>query len=576
MSEDSKVLAAELVAIDSATPVFAKVQAGMDMLSKSGLMLKDVLGALGIGFGMEQLISFAEHAIKAGEELFKLHERTGFTVEGLGEVRLAANLAGVEFDAVGSAITKFEKNLVEASNETTKMGKFMTALGVDITQGPQKAFDQFLKTANAISDPALKVAAFKEAFGKTGDQMILVAGDMERAEKMAHALGLTMNEETAKAAKELADNMKLLRTGSEALGVLFLGQLANGLTTMTGNMMQAAESGHKLWGVMNEITKLAYALIGTIPGLDKFAFTAFQALDNLGKPSGVTGKIRGPDGKPLGEGPTPVDESKVRGILSGSDGKGKVDDSAAKERARLLKMDEDNLLKSTQAKIDADDAFYKFQGEIRDKDAEEAQRLLDQDVKNLIAATEAKQEEDDRYYTALAKHYDDVAKQTKKTKGFMEDLRFTMISSFENAIVSGKNFSGVLQSLLKDIEKVILRKGVLDPLGNAAGSWFKGLFPGGESSGAEQLAGPRAAGGPVDGGSTYLVGENGPELFTPRSAGAIIPNHALGGGDTSVQINFTGGPPVDPQTFLAQVVPIMKSIARGEIGNQLRPGGVLG
>lgn len=44
-----------------------------------------------------------------------------------------------------------------------------------------------------------------------------------------------------------------------------------------------------------------------------------------------------------------------------------------------------------------------------------------------------------------------------------------------------------------------------------------------------KLAGARANGGPVAGGSTYLVGERGPELFTPNTSGAIIPNHALGG-----------------------------------------------
>jgi hypothetical protein len=574
MGDETKVLAAELVAVDSATPVFTKVQAGMDMLAKSGTVLKDVLGALGIGFGIERIAAFAEHAIKLGEDLYKLHERTGFTVEGLSEVRLAANLAGVEFDAVGSSITKFEKNLVEASNETTKMGKLMTALSVDITQGPQKAFEQFVKTANTITDPALKVAAFKEAFGKTGDQMILVAGDLDRAEKAAKALGITMNEETAKSAKELADNMKLLKTGGDALAVLFLGEMAKGALTLSGNLVQAAESGHKFWGVLNEINKDMYALIGMIPGLDNFAFAGFEALDKLGRPSGVSGKIRGADGKPVGEKESLFSEDEIRKILASMDGKGKVDDSAARERARLLKMDEDNLLKSTQAKIDADDAFYKFQGEMRDKDAEEAKRLLDQDVKNLLAATEAKQAEDDRYYTELSRHYDEMAKQTKKTKGFMEDLGFTMISSFENAIVSGKKFGDVLQSLLKDIEKVILRKGVLDPLGNAAGDWFKGVFSNDEG-GATQLAGPRAAGGPVDAGSSYLVGENGPEIFTPRTSGAIVPNSQLGGRAVTNVFNFNGGPPTNAQDFLAAVVPVMNNIANSAIARQLRPGGVL-
>ena len=51
---------------------------------------------------------------------------------------------------------------------------------------------------------------------------------------------------------------------------------------------------------------------------------------------------------------------------------------------------------------------------------------------------------------------------------------------------------------------------------------------------AEGIAGKRAAGGPVSGGSTYLVGERGPELVTMGGDGFVTPNHALGsrGGNT--------------------------------------------
>jgi hypothetical protein len=53
---------------------------------------------------------------------------------------------------------------------------------------------------------------------------------------------------------------------------------------------------------------------------------------------------------------------------------------------------------------------------------------------------------------------------------------------------------------------------------------------------------PQALGGPVMGGTTYLVGEQGPELFTPSSAGNITPNHALGGGGT-INITVTSADP---------------------------------
>jgi hypothetical protein len=42
------------------------------------------------------------------------------------------------------------------------------------------------------------------------------------------------------------------------------------------------------------------------------------------------------------------------------------------------------------------------------------------------------------------------------------------------------------------------------------------------------MGGRKAIGGPVVSGNSYLVGENGPEIFTPTQAGSIIPNGASG------------------------------------------------
>jgi hypothetical protein len=50
-----------------------------------------------------------------------------------------------------------------------------------------------------------------------------------------------------------------------------------------------------------------------------------------------------------------------------------------------------------------------------------------------------------------------------------------------------------------------------------------------------------ATGGSVTGGSPYIVGERGPELFTPGSNGTITPNGALGG--NNITINVQGADP---------------------------------
>ena len=52
---------------------------------------------------------------------------------------------------------------------------------------------------------------------------------------------------------------------------------------------------------------------------------------------------------------------------------------------------------------------------------------------------------------------------------------------------------------------------------------------------------PRAMGGPVTGGKPYIVGEEGPELFTPNASGNITPNDAMGGGSQSITLNINVG-----------------------------------
>jgi hypothetical protein len=63
-----------------------------------------------------------------------------------------------------------------------------------------------------------------------------------------------------------------------------------------------------------------------------------------------------------------------------------------------------------------------------------------------------------------------------------------------------------------------------------------------DATNAMRFRGARAMGGPVAGGSTYLVGERGPELFTPSSSGNITPNNALGGGG-NITVNVMSADP---------------------------------
>jgi oligoribonuclease (3'-5' exoribonuclease) len=90
--------------------------------------------------------------------------------------------------------------------------------------------------------------------------------------------------------------------------------------------------------------------------------------------------------------------------------------------------------------------------------------------------------------------------------------------------------------------------------------------------------GRRAMGGPVAGGTPYIVGERGPELFMPGRSGTIIPNDALGGGSTSVVVNVdaSGNSNVQSDQQQARQLGVAVSAAvQAELVKQQRPGGLL-
>jgi hypothetical protein len=93
-----------------------------------------------------------------------------------------------------------------------------------------------------------------------------------------------------------------------------------------------------------------------------------------------------------------------------------------------------------------------------------------------------------------------------------------------------------------------------------------------------EFGGGKAAGGPVDAGKAYIVGEQGQELFVPKSNGSIIPNNKMGGG-SNVQVNvynqFGGEANVEVQQKDQgdqKILDIYVRKAVKEVGAQIRDG----
>ena len=115
------------------------------------------------------------------------------------------------------------------------------------------------------------------------------------------------------------------------------------------------------------------------------------------------------------------------------------------------------------------------------------------------------------------------------------------------------------------------------PLSGAQATGFN--FDVGAMSIGPAFGGFFANGGPVSGGTAYMVGERGPELFVPGRSGTIIPNERMGGvgGTTNVVVNVDAkGSSVQGDDGRAnELGRVVSAAVQSEIIKQQRPGGLL-
>jgi len=133
---------------------------------------------------------------------------------------------------------------------------------------------------------------------------------------------------------------------------------------------------------------------------------------------------------------------------------------------------------------------------------------------------------------------------------------FTSVeNTIARAVISGKtSMDGLVTSILAGFDRIATTQFIVKPIENALTSVASALLP---------IGGARAAGGPVDAGTPYLVGEQGPELFVPNSSGAIAPNASLGARAITLNVQTQ-----DAGSFLkseSQIAAMLsRALARGQ------------
>ena len=165
---------------------------------------------------------------------------------------------------------------------------------------------------------------------------------------------------------------------------------------------------------------------------------------------------------------------------------------------------------------------------------------------------------------ANGKEYDQVSELSKLYADIGTSIRTGMVDAIQGAINGTRTLGEVASSVFNQIQRSLISYGVnafLGSLGGGIGKFFS-------------LSGGRSLGGGVMKGSSYMVGERGPEIFTPSSSGMVSPN--IGGG-TSIVVNVdaSGSNVQGDDQRAGDFGRILASAIQSELIRQQRPGGLL-
>jgi lambda family phage tail tape measure protein len=155
---------------------------------------------------------------------------------------------------------------------------------------------------------------------------------------------------------------------------------------------------------------------------------------------------------------------------------------------------------------------------------------------------------------SFAQFAEDAGNYGKLASDMFTSFTGNMNSALDKFVETGKiSFGDLATSIIKDLIKIQLRMAMMKGISALFGGFS---FGGGggfmNEAGGMELAGSLgfADGGNPPVGVASLVGERGPELFVPKTAGTIIPNNQLAnamGNTTNVTNNYINA--IDTKSF---------------------------
>lgn len=563
---------------DESRAAFRSANDRLEGMRRNAARLRVAMVGLAAGLAAAATASVAmQRTLNALDEIGKTADAIGVTTDALQEYRFAAQLAGVSQGELESGLAAFTKRLGEARNGTGALATFLK-------KQDQALLDQLRNTRNA--EEALEL--FFEALSSTADQS-------DRAALAAAGFGRTAGIAMTNLVREGSDSLKGMREEAQSLGLVLDEQLirqaeqTNDAITRVGAVIKAsgtrvmAEFADEVEDAATWLLRLYQDNAGNISALGSLLSDAFgvavlsasylvEQIELLTTGLATVGAAAAA---------LATDNVSVADVLEASAEEINSIRARYEGYRRELEQTSQTVPQAVRRMVPplrdlaaANDAAARSSGELvleirasetplgrfekRLRDVlprldevtrkgfeiallrEQLQQLADQGVFDADQVRAYSQQLD-----TAERALRDLATGQEKAADTARDMGTAIGGAFEDAIVAGDDFRGILSGLVSDLLRLTIRQSVTAPLSGIFGDLFKGFFGSAHTGGVigdlqgRRLVSPLAfagaprfhAGGVLGLGpdEVPIIGRVGEEVITRSD-----PRHRANGGGAVV------------------------------------------
>jgi uncharacterized phage infection (PIP) family protein YhgE len=269
-----------------------KLTSGVSTLSaiEIGRLLVDGFTALAGAFtsAASEVLTLAGNVSSSLDSLNDLSARTGIGVESLQGYALAAQMAGVDTEAFGSAVQKLAVNIGKATPGDA-LDKSLRQINLSVAElralAPEAQFAAIGEAISQLPTAADRAAAAVEIFGKQGAALAPLfregAASIDELRARAERLGIIVSETQINNVSDMNDAFDLVSATVNGIIGQVVGNLAPAVTDVANEFLRFVEEfsgtqGEGGTGIANAITDVL------LRGAEIFAGVFDQFVGNFG------------------------------------------------------------------------------------------------------------------------------------------------------------------------------------------------------------------------------------------------------------------------------------------------------